>query len=178
VMVLGGGSIGLFALQVAQEYGAEVTLADPLVERLERATGLGAAHVIDVTVEDIVTAGRTLTGGQGFDVVIETAGVPETVPVAINLTRPGGRVVLTGLPTEAAIVETRWIVWQELDLVGSFIYETENFGQASRLLHEGKIEGLELVTHRFALDQAYEAFDLVARRVGLKVFINVHEEDC
>ena len=178
VMVLGGGPIGLFALQVAQEYGAEVTLADPLVERLERATGLGAAHVIDVTVEDTVTAGRALTGGQGFDVVIETAGVSETVPIGISLTRPGGRVVLTGLPAEAAIVETRWIVWQELDLVGSFIYEAENFEQASRLLHEGKIEGLGLVTHRFALDQAYEAFDLVARRAGLKVFINVHEEDC
>jgi len=176
VCILGGGPIGLFALQIAESQGGEVTVVDPLPDRLGWAEDLGVEHVIDPSTDDVPSAVRALTGGQGFDIVIETAGVVETVPLAIDLLRPGGRVVLTGIPMDPAPLATRFVVWRELELVGSFTYTEEDFIHASDRIGNGEIKAVELITHRFALERASEAFDLVDRRAGLKVIIEVKKE--
>jgi threonine dehydrogenase-like Zn-dependent dehydrogenase len=89
--------------------------------------------------------------------VVETAGTPEAVEEAVELARPGGRVVLTGLPHEPSRVHFFWVVRRELTLVGSMIYQDE-FPEAMRLLKSGAVKVEPLVTHRFGLDAIQEAF--------------------
>ena len=170
VVVIGSGPIGLFALQIAKANGGEVTVIDPVPERLERAKDLGAEGVYPPSAVSAADDAR------GFDAVIETAGVAETVPLAIDLLRPGGRVVLTGIPMEAAPLATRFVVWRELELVGSFTYTKEDFERASDRIRDNDIEGVGLITHRFDLKRASDGFAVAADRGGLKVIIKVREE--
>ena len=169
VLILGAGTIGLLALQSASLAGAEVTVADPIPKRREWAKTLGASHVEE--------AGDGAPDDAAFDVVIETAGVSRTVPPAIERARPGGRVVLTGIPMDEASVGTRWIVWHELEVVGSFIYDLTDFARASDRLAFGEIDALSLVTGRFPVERAGEAFESVARREGMKVLLRMTEEE-
>ena len=171
VLVLGAGTIGLFAVRCAVLEGAEVTVFDPIAERLDWARRLGA--VCAVSQEDQLNEHV----GSGFDAVIETAGVCATVPAAVQRTRPGGRIVLTGIPMDAAQVETRWIVWRELEVHGSFIYDATDLSRASARIQEGSVKALDLATHRFSFERVAEAFELIAHRGGLKALINVRQED-
>ncbi len=92
-----------------------------------------------------------------MDVVIETAGTAEAVQIAVDLARPSGRVVLTGLPHAPSSVHFFWVVRRELTLIGSMIYQTE-FQRALGLLAAGQVQAAPLITHRFPLDGIREAF--------------------
>jgi len=170
ILILGAGSIGLFATRCAVLEGAGVTVCDPITERLALARQFGANRTV-TSVEDL------RSDEQEFDAVIETAGVAETVPIAVRRARPGGRVVLTGIPMNPAMIESRWIVWRELEIHGSFIYDASDFARAAERLHDGSIKALDVVTHRFGLKQAADAFELISRRGGLKALINLSQED-
>jgi threonine dehydrogenase-like Zn-dependent dehydrogenase len=102
-------------------------------------------------------AARALSGREGVDLVIETAGSAEAVAQAVELARPGGRVVLTGLPHEPSAVEFFWVVRRELTISGSMIYQTE-FPEAICLLASGAVRTERLLTHRFPLADAQDAF--------------------
>jgi len=170
ILVLGAGSIGLFATCCAVLEGAGVTVCDPIAERLARARQFGANRTV-ASVEDL------RSDEQEFDAVIETAGVAETVPAAVRCARPGGRVVLTGIPMNPAKTESRWIVWRELEIHGSFIYDASDFARAAERLRDGSIRALDLVTHRFPMERVSEGFKLVAQRGGLKTLINIRQEE-
>jgi 2-desacetyl-2-hydroxyethyl bacteriochlorophyllide A dehydrogenase len=169
LLVLGAGPIGLLALQIARIAGAEVTVADPIPERRRWALDLGAARAF-------ASASNSMKG-ELFDVVIETAGVAETAAASVERARPGGWIVLTGIPMDPAPIETRWVVWRELKLVGSFIYEASDFARASDRVERGELHVLDLVTDRFAIDRTSEAFRVAAGRRGLKVLIKMREEE-
>ena len=169
VLVLGAGSIGLLTVRAAVLAGADVVVADLLPERRRLGIAWGAASAVDPMSE--------LPAEQPFACVIETAGVPAAVTRAIECVEPGGRVVLTGIPMDPAAVGTRWIVWRELEVFGSFIYEREDFERACQRIERTDIRALDLVTHRFPLERAQEAFDVAAAREGMKVLITFDEED-
>jgi L-iditol 2-dehydrogenase len=167
ILVLGAGTIGLFTVRCAVLEGAEVTVFDPIAERLDWALQFGAAHA--VSQEEQLNEHV----GSGFDAVIETAGVCAAVPAAVQRTRPGGRIVLTGIPMDVAQVETRWIVWRELEVHGSFIYDATDFARAATRIQEQDVEALNLATHRFPFERVANAFELIAHRGGLKALINI-----
>lgn len=75
VCVCGGGPIGLLALQTFSLYGAtSLTMIEPLADRRELATKLGAKYLIDPVSEDVVQRAMELTGGRGYDVVLDCSG--------------------------------------------------------------------------------------------------------
>ena len=105
-----------------------------------------------------------------MDVVIETAGTPEAVQIAVDLARPSGRVVLTGLPHSPSEVNFFWVVRRELHLLGSMIYQ-EEFETALELLATGRVRTKPLITHRFALDALGDAFQTHQAPEAIKVAI-------
>lgn len=171
VLILGTGTIGLLAVRCAVLEGADVTAFDPIKDRLEIARTWGAAAVISEEAHLAELA------GSGFDVVIETAGISTVVPTAVEHARPGGRIVLTGIPMDSARVATRFIVWRELELHGSFIYDAEDFARAATRLENGQVDAMSLVTHRFPLERTAGAFETIARRGGLKALIHITKEE-
>ncbi|MBB3285450.1 MULTISPECIES: zinc-dependent alcohol dehydrogenase family protein [Rhizobium] len=97
VAILGGGVIGLLMVQLARLAGADrIILITRQLSRREAALRLGATLALDPTATDAVAAVRDATGG-GVDVVIECAGVPETLQTGVRMARRGGVFVLFGV---------------------------------------------------------------------------------
>jgi len=129
-----------------------------------------AASTATTSAASPAAAARALSGREGVDLVIETAGTPEAVGQAIELARPGGRIVLTGLPHAPSAVEFFWVVRRELSLLGSMIYQAE-FPEAIRLLADGKVRTERLLTHRFPLAAALDAFHAHRAPESIKVAV-------
>src|SRR5262249_22318131 len=119
-----------------------------------------------------VAAARALSGREGVDVVIETAGTAPAVEQAVELCRPGGRIVLTGLPHEPTPLDFFRVVRRELRIVGSMIYQDE-FPEAMQLLATGAVKVDRLLTHRFALAEIGQAFVAHNARDSIKVALSV-----
>ena len=97
VAVIGLGAIGLLAVQMAHQCGAELVIAvDPLEKRRDWAQRHGANYVLDPRQGDPALEIHKLTGGPGVDVAIEVAGRTEALETAIRSTRVGGTVCSAG----------------------------------------------------------------------------------
>ena len=89
---------------------------------------------------------------------------------AVSLVRPGGRVVLTGLPHEPTSLAFFSVVRREITIMGSMIYQAE-FPEALKLLETGAVKPDRLITQRFPLEAIDEAF--VAHREGTSLKVTV-----
>jgi len=168
--VLGVGALGLLAIQVLKAKGLRVLAIGRTEHRQHLARGLGAEEFTTSGEGGATEAARAFSGREGVDLVIETAGTGVAVEQALELTHPGGRVVLTGLPHEASTVNFFGVVRRELRIIGSMIYQQE-FPEAIRLLSTGTVAVDRLVTHRFALDRIAEAFAAHRSPEAIKVTV-------
>ncbi len=155
--VLGVGSLGLLAIQVLKARGARVLAVSRSDRRLALARELGADAVATSSMGADLAAARAFSGREGVDLVVETAGTARAVEQAVELCRPGGRIVLTGLPHEPTELNFFWVVRRELRIIGSMIYQDE-FHEAMRLLATGAVRVDRLLTHRFRLEEIQNAF--------------------
>jgi 2-desacetyl-2-hydroxyethyl bacteriochlorophyllide A dehydrogenase len=155
--VIGAGTLGLLAVQVLRARGLHVLVVGRTERRLDIATALGAERTATTEGGGHGAAARAFSGREGVDLVIETAGTAEAVGQAVDLVRPGGRVVLTGLPHEPTTLAFFGVVRREVSLIGSMIYQGE-FPEAVQLLASGAVRTDRLLTHRFPLEQIQDAF--------------------
>jgi L-iditol 2-dehydrogenase len=172
VGVFGCGPIGLLILQLAHLAGASNIFAtDIRPHRVEAARSLGAneAKLVDGSFD---TSERALADRQELDVVFEVAGENAAVEMAVAATRPGGKVILVGIPADDRTSFTASSARRKgltLKLVRRMKL---SYPRAIHLVESGKVDVHSLVTHTFSLDHAQEAFAVAARRDGLKVIIN------
>src|SRR5262249_53439971 len=145
------------ALQVLRASDARVLVVSRSSRRFDLARELGAAATHALADGPLDAAARRFSGREGVDLVIETAGTAEAVNHAVTLVRPGGRVILPGLPHEPTTLSFFPIVRHEVTIVGSMIYQDE-FPQALGLLEHGRVRTRPLLTHRFGLDAIDAAF--------------------
>lgn len=168
VAIIGAGPIGLGQLMLAKATGADVLIVDTVDHSLELAMTLGADVVLNSSRDDPLSAMKAMTHGRGADVVFECAGgesMPETLPLATNLVRRGGKVVIVGGfdagPQEIAL-EWQRIQMSEIRLIPSASFAWSGLdkeqGQVLELLGKGVLDASALITHRFPLDQINEAF--------------------
>ncbi len=146
--------------------------------RLDAASAIGASHVVAVDTDDVATLVADLTGGQGADVVFDVASVPQTVPLAIQLVRARGRVLLAGLKhfQEIPGLVTDHIVLKGLRVSGGSGFTPESMAKAVAMLEAGAVRTDLVVGEVFTLDGIDEAMGLLARsdpsrdavRVGLR----------
>jgi len=170
--IVGAGTLGLLALQVLKTRGARVMVTSRSRRRFALASELGA-DATHATVEGaLADAARRFSGREGVDLVVETAGTAEAVTHALELVRPGGRVVLTGLPHEPTSVSFFSVVRREVTLIGSMIYQDE-FPEALRLVDGGAVRTAPLITHRFGLDRIDDAFAAHADPSSIKVALEI-----
>ncbi|MBI2154113.1 MAG: galactitol-1-phosphate 5-dehydrogenase [Candidatus Rokubacteria bacterium] len=141
VLVIGAGTIGLMALQVAKAMGAfRLVCADTNERRLEVAHTLGAEPVFNPVRGDLVTAIREFTRGRGADVVIDAVGASVTRRQAVAASRPGGEVVWIGLHEDATELSGFDVVLGERRVSGSYAVTPRDLQTAIGLFAHGKIE--------------------------------------
>ena len=119
VVVVGSGGIGSFIVAGASHRaeGGRVVAVDIDEERLATASTLGATETANATGRDLAELLLELSGGVGFDVVIEATGAPHAPAAAIAGTRRGGRVLLVGLHGAARELELTPMIVREVDIV-------------------------------------------------------------
>jgi L-iditol 2-dehydrogenase len=178
VGVFGCGSIGLLIVQLARLAGATSILAtDRLPHRLEAARACGATDTF--LVEDRLpgSAFWEATGRRGLTVAFEAAGENQAVEAAVQAARPGGRVILVGIPYPDQTSFTASTARRKgLTLVFSRRMKF-TYPRAIRLVERGLVDVRSLVTHNFPLSQAVQAFETAQRREGVKVMITMSDLD-
>jgi 2-desacetyl-2-hydroxyethyl bacteriochlorophyllide A dehydrogenase len=168
--VIGVGTLGLLAVQVLKAMGVPVLAVSRSARRLPHARAVGADVV--ATTAEAAEAGRALSGREGIGLLVETAGTAEAVAQAVELCRPGGTVVLTGLPHEPTPLSFFSVVRREIDIRGSMIYQDE-FPEAMRLLASGAVKTERVLTHRFPLERIQDAFEAHESGDAIKVAVTV-----
>lgn len=175
IVVVGPGTIGLLAAQVALAQGAGVTVVGlgRHSARFDLARDLGierTAALDDAGERDAVARGGD---GLGVDVVVECSGDPDMVAAGLHLLRKGGRLIQVGFAGGRSVpVELDLLVQRELALVASRGKRPSCFRIALDLVAAGRVTPGRLVTHRFPLAEWAEAFETAARP-GTKVVLEV-----
>ena len=156
VAITGAGAIGLLGGDAARIRGAaRVILIERNAKRLAKAAEMGF-ETVDATANDPVAAVRELTGGFGVDVVLECAGVPETVQQALGMLRRGGRCAAVGIPTVGVEIAMQRLVLDELELVGSRASAGE-MRRVMPLVEQGRMRVRDVTTHHFSLAEYGQA---------------------
>ena len=109
--------------------------------------------------------------GPGVDVAFEAAGSDEAVRLAVESVRPGGRVVLAGIPGDDAIRFQASVARRKGLTIAMVRRMNEVYPRAISLAARGVVDLGLVVTRRAALGEVREAFGDAARRTGLKVII-------
>ncbi len=174
VGVFGCGVIGLCVIQVAKEAGAAAVFATELpgpAHRIKAANSFGAS-VYEARggkeAEDILKA----TGGRGVDVAFEAAGDPGAVEAAVAAVKPGGHLIMIGIPRDDRIAFTASVARRK-DLNIKVQHRMKNpYPRAMRLVEDGRVDIASLVTHHFPLDEIGRAYACAANREGIKVVVD------
>jgi (R,R)-butanediol dehydrogenase/meso-butanediol dehydrogenase/diacetyl reductase/L-iditol 2-dehydrogenase len=158
VVVCGGGPIGLLALQLLALYGAaNLTLIEPIAERRELAKTFGAIHTIDPFNEDTEARCMEITGGKGFDKILDASGAKAMMPTLLKIAKKGATVIYGAmypadyeLPLNLAV----YMYSRELTISGVMIAPYV-FPRTVNMLSRMNLKPfIECV---FPLDQAHEA---------------------
>ncbi len=167
--VIGCGPIGLLLIGLLKAAGARSVLAvEPLAHRREAAAALGADLVADSSLD--LGLMRELTGF-GVDVAFEAAGNDDAVRLAMESVRPGGRVVLAGIPGDDAIRFEASSARRKGLTIAMVRRMNEVYPRAIDLASRGVVDLAAVVTQRAGLGEIQAAFGDGARRTGLKVVV-------
>ena len=166
IAVIGAGPVGLGAALIAKSMGAEVTIFELLGYRIALARKLGVERALDPSALDVRAEALALTGGRGFDKVVECVGgfQDKTVQMAADLVKRGGRITVVGtFPENRVTIPIAYLKDREIDINfsrGNF----QAFAPCLDLVATGAVDPERYISHRFALPRAAEALRLLEAR--------------
>jgi L-iditol 2-dehydrogenase len=176
VLVQGPGPIGLLAVQLCKALGADrVILSGTREERLAVGRKLGADVLVNVGRENLPRRIAELTDGKGADSVLECAGGPTSMQEALESVKRGGRIGVVAWYAGPVEVDMNLAVRSNVRIYAARGEGGMNSGRSLALMSAGKLDADAVITHRFTLDEAREAFRTYVGRVGnaLKVVMHV-----
>jgi L-iditol 2-dehydrogenase len=173
VGVFGCGPIGLLIVQLVRLMNpAQIIVTDKLSHRLDAALELGATNGFPAEKGQEIESVLAETGGEGLDLSFEAACENDAVMTAIEAARPGSHVVLVGIPDDDR-TSFRASSARRKGLTIKFCRRMKHtYPRAIQLVKSGKVDVRSIVSHRYPLDQFQQAFEVAAKREGLKVIIN------
>ena len=159
--ILGAGPIGLCVLAAIRATAdLPVYVTDVVAERVAFAKDFGADWAGNPDKEDIVAA-ILEQHPKGLDVVFECAGEQDTIDQAVELLKPGGKLMVVGIPATPRISMVIDVARRHELTIQNVRRQNECVRAAIDLIASGRIDVKPLATHHFGLDQTKEAFDLV-----------------
>jgi threonine dehydrogenase-like Zn-dependent dehydrogenase len=166
ILIEGPGQQGLACVLAAKAAGSDCVIVSGLTrdrKRLEIAKALGADYAIDVEQEDLVAQVQEITGGNGVDVSIDTAGAATTLKSALSVTRKGGSVLFAAAPADSPPeFKMSDLLARRLTLRPCRGHSYESVELAIKYIASGRFPFDLLATHRFGLADV----DLAIRSVG------------
>ena len=164
--------MGASAILVARARGARVLAVDVLDTRLAMASALGAEECIDARSEDAPSLIRQLTGGEGADVTLECSGSPVGQNAALDGARRLGSVAFIGESRSTTIDPSNQIIRKMLTVIGAWYFASWEYPEIADFITTHALPVEQLITHRFSLDEAPEAFRMFHARETEKAVFN------
>jgi L-iditol 2-dehydrogenase len=159
VAVLGGGPIGLLCVMAAAANNATVVLLEPQPARRGKALQIGARAALDPTAHDFAEGVAELTGGRGFDVVIEAAGSPAAMAQALAVAGQEARIVYVGINVGAEVPAQLGLIQSKALRMRGLIGSVGLWPRTIRFLASGVVDATSIVTATFPLEDALDALD-------------------
>jgi L-iditol 2-dehydrogenase len=173
VGVFGCGPIGLLILQVALAFGASDALAtDILPHRKRAAAAYGATEAILARGGREREAVWEATGGRGVDIAFEAAGEQDAVDTAVAACARGGSLILAGIPAGDTTSFSASLARRKGLTIKLVRRMKHTYPAAIRMVESGQVDVRSLVSDRFPLERAQEAFECAIHRQGLKVIVH------
>jgi NADPH:quinone reductase-like Zn-dependent oxidoreductase len=156
VLVQGTGGVALFALQFAKLLGAHVTIISSSDEKIARAKKLGADAAINyVKVPEWYKATREITGGRGYDHIVELGG-EKTLQQALRCVRPGGTLSMIGVLSGGGMsAPLGLVVTRQVRLQGITVGHRDGFEAMMRAIGQHKLR--PVLDKVFAFEQLKDA---------------------
>ncbi len=162
-LVIGQGPIGIMLGVLARRCGARVITSDMFSQRHTIAQAFGLGENIDASTSDTVLTVRELTEGRGADAVILAVAGNNLIRLAMDATRPGGRVLLFAQTQHGEVtIDPAAVCVDEKSLVGSYSASVDLQEESARFVLSREIELERLISHRFPLASSVEALHLAA----------------
>ena len=156
VLVQGCGGVALFAVAFAKMLGAHVTVISSSDERIERVRHLGADAAVNYrTTPEWAKATRDITGGRGYDLVLELGG-EKTLPQSLRCIRPGGTVAMIGILSGSAMATSLGlIITRQVRLQGVTVGHRDGFEAMLRAIDQHRLK--PVVDRVFAFEELKDA---------------------
>ena len=163
VLITGLGPVGLAAAALSRKLGAHPIIGIEVLEkRLRLAMDLGLCDQILVAGPDNVAQVKELTGGHGVERAIDCSANAMARATAIRATRKWGRIVLIGEGGGLQINPSPDMIHDQKSIYGSWVTSTWLMEELTERLVRWNLHPADIITHRFSLDQAAEAYALMA----------------
>ncbi len=159
-VAMGCGPIGLGHVTLLSFWGLNVVAVDTKAFRLQLAARLGASQTVNPQEQDVLEALQGLNFGHGPDFVFDCVGSPEVLGISIRAVRKGGTVAIIGERGETSIYPSRDIIHREIHMFGSWYFLRHEFYNLVDCVRRG-MKPENIITHRFSLEQAQEAYELM-----------------
>jgi L-iditol 2-dehydrogenase len=160
---------------VANLFGARLFTSDPMLERRAKSLTLGAIESFDPSGGKLVEQVKARTEGRGVDAVLVAVAHPAVVEESLAAARPGGRILLFAANDPVTRIEfpAAAVGIDEKEILGSYSAAVDIQEEAAALVLQKKLPVMDIVTHRYPLDNIQEALNLAARPTAesLKILI-------
>jgi D-xylulose reductase len=162
-VVVGCGPIGIMIALAALAGGcSKVLISDFSAPKLEIAAQYTGIVPVNIGEQSLVEAVRSATGNWGADIVFEASGSPKAFANLFDIVRPGGAVVLVGLPVETVELNVPAAISKEVRIETVFRY-ANIFDRALQLIASGKVDLKPLITGTYDFSESIKAFERAAR---------------
>lgn len=163
VVVIGQGPIGIILSTLAKRAGANVITSDLYEQRLTISKDFGLDNAINASHSDVVAEARKRTEGRGADAAILAVGSNSLIRTAMDVVRPGGRVLLFAQTQHGdAVFDPAAVCVDEKTLIGSYSASIDLQPESVRFVMGQEMALERLISHRFPLTEAVEALRLAA----------------
>ena len=173
--IVGAGPVGLAALLTAQFYSpARIIVVDLDDNRLDVAKRFGASDVVNSADGKAAEAVKALTDGRGVDTAIEAVGIPATFTVCENIVAAGGTIANVGVHGTKVDLHLETL-WAHNISITTRLVDTATTGMLLKTVQAKKLDPSVLITHRYTLEEAldaYATFASAATSKALKVVIS------
>ncbi len=172
VLITGAGPIGAAAAIISRFLNSRVIAVDVNDLRLQHVRRCGVEYTIDPSKDDVLQTVMEITGNRGVDVALDCSGVDTAQLQCLDAAVSGGRVAFLGIKAESTAVNVlRHLILKDLTLIGSWYTSPSEHPEIIALIQRG-LPADRLITHRFALDAAPQAFRTFFGGEGVKVLID------
>ncbi|MDI6690753.1 MAG: zinc-dependent dehydrogenase [Candidatus Bathyarchaeota archaeon] len=175
IAVIGSGNIGIIHVALSKIFGAAKIIASDIIDfRLAIAKKFGADVTVNPQEENLASVVKNETDGRGVDVAFVTAPSLNAYKAGLNICRKGGKLCVFAPtePNEKLQISPKDLFFSEVQIIPSYSTSHVETRMALELIKSGKLKLRELITHRFKLEEAAEAFKTaLENKESLKIII-------